>query len=106
MKNTDIENIKNIIIKTAMPERIYLFGSYASGTPHSASDYDLYVVVPDNSERPAKITESIYHALYKQTGKKPVDILVKHISDFESRKTLPTIEREVFTKGVMLYGNI
>ena len=103
--NTDIENIMNIIVQTVMPERIYLFGSYASGIPNADSDYDFYVVVPDDSERPPLLTERIYNALYKQTGKKPVDILVKHLSDFESRKTLPTIEREVFTKGVVLYGN-
>lgn len=102
--NQEIENIKNIIVQAVSPERIYLFGSFAYGTPHSDSDYDFYVIVPDSSDRPALLTENIYHALYKQTGSKPVDILVKRLSDFEGRKSLPTIEREVFTKGVMLYG--
>jgi len=101
----EIENIKDIIVKTVAPERVYLFGSYAYGIPGPDSDYDFYVVVPDGSDRAATLTEDIYHALYKQTGDKPVDILVKHSSDFENRKALPTIEREVFTKGVMLYGN-
>ena len=105
LKNQEIDNIKDIIVKTVTPERIYLFGSYAYGTPDTDSDYDFYVVMPDGSDRPALITDSIYHALYKHSYNKPVDILVKRLSDFEGRKALPTIEREVFTKGVMLYGN-
>ena len=102
--NQEIRNISDIIVRKVSPLRVYLFGSFADGTPHSDSDYDFYVVVPDNSDRPALLTENIYRALYKQTGGKPVDVLVKRYSDFEGRKTLPTIEREVFTKGVMLYG--
>jgi predicted nucleotidyltransferase len=94
----------NIIVQTATPERVYLFGSYANGTPNADSDYDFYVVVPDSSDRPLVLTERILQALYKKTDKKPVDILVMRFSDFENRKTLPTIEREVSTKGVLLYG--
>ena len=102
---SNIENITNIIVQTVNPDRVYLFGSYANGTPDSDSDYDFYVVVPDGSERTALITEKLYMALYKKTNKKPIDILVKHTSYFESRKFLPTIEREVFRNGIMLYGN-
>ena len=101
---SDIENITNIIVHTVKPERVYLFGSYADGIPNASSDYDFYVVVPDDGERPSVLTEIIYHALYGKTGSKPVDVLVKCYSDFESRKTLPTIEREVIRKGVLLYG--
>ena len=102
----EIENIKDIIMRTVPAEKIFLFGSYAYGTQHENSDYDFYVVVPDDSDRPAKLTESIYNALYKKTGGKPVDILVKRFSDFEGRKILPTIEREVASKGIVLYGNV
>jgi len=102
---SDIDNITNIIVQTVNPERVYLFGSYVNGTPNSDSDYDFYVVVPDGCERLAAITEKLYMALYKKTNKKPVDILVKRVSDFENRKALPTIEREVFRNGVILYGN-
>jgi len=101
---SNIENITNIIVQTVNPERVYLFGSYANGTPQADSDYDFYVVVPDGSERPGVITEKLYMALFSNTGGMPVDILVKRVSDFEGRKSLPTIEREVSTKGVLLYG--
>jgi len=102
--NGEIENIRDIIINTVMPERIYLFGSYVYGSPNVESDYDLYVIVPDGSDRPLLLTERIYSALFANTGGKPVDVLVKRFSDFEARKALPTIEREVSTKGVLLYG--
>ena len=104
LKNDNIDNITDIIVQIAMPERVYLFGSYAVGTANEDSDYDFYVVVPDNSERPLLLTEQIYLALYKKTGGKPVDILIKRASDFEKRKMLPTIEREVSAKGVLIYG--
>jgi len=102
--NSEIDSITNIIVETVLPERVYLFGSYASGTQNVDSDYDFYVVVSDDSDRPLLLTERIYLALYKRTGNKPVDILVKRVSDFEGRTSLPTIEREVSTKGVLLYG--
>ena len=103
MIDSNIENIKNIILQTVPCVMIYLFGSHAYGTPNENSDYDFYVVVSDQL-RPNDVTDSIYHALYKKTGKKPVDILVKKESDFESRKALPTLENEIYQKGVMLYG--
>ena len=103
--NQEIEKIKNIIIQTVPVEKIYLFGSYVYGTPNADSDYDFYVVVPDSGDRPATLTENIYNVLYKNTNGKPVDILVKRLSDFERRKILPTIEREVVSKGVVLYGD-
>ena len=102
--NNEIEAIKDIIVNTVMPERIYLFGSYVYGAPCEDSDYDFYVIVSDGSDRPLLLTELIYIALFAKTGGKPIDVLVKKFSDFEARKTLPTLEREVSTKGVLLYG--
>ena len=101
----EIDVIRDIIVRTAAPERVYLFGSYAYGTPDQDSDYDFYVLVPDSVKSPGMVTDDIYRALYKKTNQKPVDILVKRTTDFEKRKHLPTMEREVYTKGVILYGN-
>jgi predicted nucleotidyltransferase len=42
-----IDLIKNIIVETLPVEQIYLFGSYAYGTPHKDSDLDFYVVLND-----------------------------------------------------------
>ena len=51
MNNSDIENIKNIIIeklKILNIEKLILFGSYAYGKPTIHSDIDLYVVTSDD----------------------------------------------------------
>jgi predicted nucleotidyltransferase len=99
----DLENIKQIILNTVKTDSIYLFGSYAHGTPSVDSDFDLYVVIPDGGLRPIEAMQSIGKALYKEQ-KKPIDILVSRASDFQQRKQLPTIERTVVRDGVLLYG--
>jgi len=45
----ELEIIKKGILQTTSVEAIYLFGSYAYGTPHKNSDLDIYVVVPDSN---------------------------------------------------------
>lgn len=99
----ELENIKQIILNTVKTNSIYLFGSYASGTPSEDSDFDLYVVIPDDSIRPIEAMQILGGALYKEQ-KKPIDILVSRVSDFNQRKLLPTIERTIVRDGIMLYG--
>ena len=99
----DIENIKNIILQTVKCEKIYLFGSYAYGTPNKDSDYDFYVVVPDDGIRPLEVMQNVSLALIGKSDRKAVDILAKRHSDFERRKNMITLEREVYNKGVVLY---
>ena len=101
--SNELENIKQAILNTVEAEAIYLFGSYAYGTPSKDSDLDLYIVIPDNSIRPIDAMKIINYALYNEQ-KKPVDILVGTASDFHRRKLLPTIERTVARDGVKLYG--
>jgi predicted nucleotidyltransferase len=100
---SELEQIKQIILKTVKADSIYLFGSHAYGTPTPDSDFDLYVVIPDDSIRPIEAMQVIGGALYKEQ-KKSIDILVSRTSDFQQRKLLPTIERTVARNGVRLYG--
>lgn len=99
----ELENIKNKILNTVETEAIYLFGSYAYGTPGEDSDFDLYVVIPDDSIRPLEAAQIINNVIYEDQ-RKPVDILVGKASDFRRRSQLPTIERAIARDGVMLYG--
>ncbi|MFH0898897.1 MAG: nucleotidyltransferase domain-containing protein [bacterium] len=46
-----IEEVKNRLVKTYDPIAIYVFGSYAWGTPTKDSDLDLLIVVDQSSEK-------------------------------------------------------
>jgi predicted nucleotidyltransferase len=103
MANAEISAVKDIILKTVDCERIYLFGSYAYGTPHENSDYDFYVVLQDNTEQPAIVMENIYWNLRLIKRQTPVDILAGHKSRFEERARFLTLEQKILKEGVTLY---
>jgi predicted nucleotidyltransferase len=101
--NDEIIAIKNIILENADCERIYLFGSYAYGTPGKDSDYDFYVVLDDNAEQPMLVMQDLYWSIAQSKRNTPVDILAQYKSKFEERGKSLTIENKVLKEGVLLY---
>jgi len=99
----ELETIKQAILDTVNANEIYLFGSYVYGTPHRDSDFDIYVVIPDNSMRPIEAMQKIGRAISRKDIR-AVDIIVGQESVFKQRKELPTIEKTIFRDGVKLYG--
>ena len=99
-KQLDI--ICRVIRETVETEKIYLFGSYAYGTPDKDSDFDIYVVIPDGSAELMEAARKIYKALYGRCDM-PLDILTAYFSDFQWRKTEPTLVRKIVREGVLLY---
>ena len=99
---TELEQIKEIIRNTVDPEGIYLFGSFAYGEPREDSDYDIYVVLPDDGPRPLEAIFQIRMALLP-VQKRPFDILADYASNFHDRRQGPTLEREIYQKGELLY---
>ncbi len=99
----ELEEITKSILSVVSVKEIFLFGSYANGTPSENSDFDIYVVIPDNSMRPLDAMTKINMAISKNQ-KRPVDILVGSQSDFKKRSSLPYIEKEVFNKGIKIYA--
>jgi len=98
----DLDSICQIIDETVDIEKIYLFGSYAYGTPNKDSDYDLYVVIPDGTIRPIDAIKKIRRALFPiQTT--PLDIIVCHASTFCQRQEYASLERKIAREGVLLY---
>ena len=104
MINDDIIAIKDSILSTVGDncEKIFLFGSYAYGIPHKDSDYDFYVVLKDGIENPLLVMQKIYRYMC-DTNYIPVDVLANYKSHFEQRCDLPTIERTIAKKGLVLY---
>jgi len=101
--NTEILEMADIIKGVVPADRIYLFGSYAYGTPNEHSDYDIYVVLSDESLRPYDAQVTIRRALMGSRNYSPVDILVLPMNSFEDRAKLLTLERKVVNEGVLLY---
>ena len=99
----ELDIIARLLTETLHPKAIYLFGSYADGTQVEKSDFDIYVVIPDDGMRPLEAMQKANRALYP-SQRRPVDVLVGRYSDFLRRRELPTIERTVYKTGKILYG--
>lgn len=102
MPNDEIYALKDCFVKALNPVSVYLFGSYASGTPDEDSDFDFYIVVDDSHTDTIDLMARAYSAC-SEIKQHPVDILVGTQSSFDARKSRPTIENEVYRKGVLLY---
>jgi uncharacterized protein len=90
------------LVRAYQPERVYLFGSAARGDAGPDSDYDIVVVVADNS-LPSRLGEgAAYEAL--GTGA-AVDVLVYKASDFYGRLPLrASLPATVIREGKLLYA--
>lgn len=103
MPSEEITALKDCFVQALDPVSVYLFGSYANGTPDEDSDFDFYIVVKDTGEDTLDLMARAYSAC-SEIKRRPVDILVGTQSRFDSRKDRPTLENEVFHRGVLLYG--
>lgn len=100
----ELNKIKEIIIDTVPVKQMYLFGSYANGTPHAESDLDIYVVMSEEADiREIDAMRLIYKAI-RNHKTIPVDVVVSKENQFNRRKTAPTLERQIVKEGLMLYG--
>ena len=99
----EINLIRDSILQTVPAEAIYLFGSYAYGTPREDSDLDIYVVVPDDTDDLVECCADI-RGLVCEKKTLPLDLLIGRLSVFNHRKTVPTLEKVIARKGMVLYG--
>jgi predicted nucleotidyltransferase len=76
MINDDIIAIKESILNTVGEncEKLILFGSHAYGTPREGSDYDFFVVLRDDSEKPILALQQIYRSLARKPMPVSVDV--------------------------------
>jgi predicted nucleotidyltransferase len=91
------------LVEAYCPERIYLFGSSARGDAGPDSDYDLMVVVDDQTSAERRRSRLAYERLWG-TGI-AADVLVWTRSRFESRLHLPaSLPATVVREGRLLYA--
>jgi predicted nucleotidyltransferase len=100
----ELDLLKDLIINAVPVEQIYLFGSYAYGTPHKDSDLGLHVVLKDGL--PMRDLDAGLQIRFAIDRKKsmPVDIIAKNKSAFLSRLDDITLERKVTRDGIRVYG--
>ena len=103
MKNEqDIDTIRDSILKFVPARCIYLFGSYAYGTPTEESDIDIFVVTPDDLKNlrilHAEILGDLGHMRIFST-----DMSFDTESSFKERRINRKFERTIYQKGRILY---
>jgi predicted nucleotidyltransferase len=85
------------------PERIYLFGSCASGTPGKDSDVDILVVVSESRLGFYQRATEASRAL--DDVDVPIDVLVYTREEFDRQASLSvSLERTVLNKGKLVYA--
>jgi predicted nucleotidyltransferase len=100
----DLDSITAAITAKTPVEKIYLFGSYAYGEPTQDSDIDVYAVIPDTDTNIGDLESDIRYSLYKKLSL-PFDLLIGQKSSFERRRKIPSLERVIFNKGEVVYGD-
>jgi predicted nucleotidyltransferase len=100
----ELDALTKVIVETVPVEQVYLFGSYAYGTPHKDSDLDLYLVFKD--DLPMREMDALLAAreAIDPVQTMPIDLLGLKLNRFLDRKTDATLERKIAREGVKLYG--
>lgn len=100
----EVNNLVQVIRDVTHTNKIYLFGSYAYGTPNEDSDIDLCIVTDDKDIRKIDLMKRIRKAI-AHTATMPTDILVYYADEFLQRATLPcTMEHKILDEGIRVYG--
>ena len=98
-----IREMVNRIVRQFDPEKVLLFGSYATGKASPDSDVDLLVVLPFSGPKRDKRLE-VRMALHDIVVSK--DIIVVTPEEFAWRKDIVgTIEYPAYREGKVLYGH-
>lgn len=84
-------------------EKIYLFGSYAYGSPNENSDIDLMVVTNDEVEDSILKEAEIRYKTWRKVGL--FDMLVESKAVFNDRRLKYQLEEKIYVEGKILYEN-
>ena len=98
-----LEEVTKRLVATYHPEKIYLFGSYAWGTPDDESDLDLLVIVRESNEKSHKRTIVGHRALWELDIAK--DLMVYTQDEFDARVSDPTtLVYKIKNNGKVIYA--
>ena len=93
----------NQIVATFHPERVYVYGSQARGTPRPDSDIDILVVVSTADEPTYRLAALAYAAL-APLGL-PLELLFMTRNEFDERAlATASLPARVLSEGRLLYA--
>jgi len=105
-RNIDLSSIKrtlNLIIHQWKPEEIWLFGSRARSDHYQTSDWDLFVVLPQESEIDDRKNRAHTWKIRRKTSVY-IDLIFCGKEDFYEYSVVPnTLSYEVFHEGFPIY---
>ncbi|MBF0338901.1 MAG: nucleotidyltransferase domain-containing protein [Nitrospirae bacterium] len=96
-----LEKAIQIIIQVADPDKIILFGSRSRGDFKNESDYDIFILRKEVTNR-RELTQAIYKSLYGIGA--GVDLIVESPERFNELKDNPyMIYKEIAKSGKIVY---
>ena len=96
-----IEVLLDRIVSEFRPLQIVLFGSRARGSAHAGSDWDLFVIVPDDL---AAADDPLAGYRLRRETRIRADIILCPLSEFqEDRDTPNTLAYEAAHHGATIY---
>jgi predicted nucleotidyltransferase len=98
-----IEEVKNRLVKAYNPVAIYVFGSYAWGSPTEDSDLDLLVVIDASDEKSYKRPVAGHRALRGLGISKDLIIYTKEEFDRVS-SDVTTLGYKIKRDGELIYA--
>ena len=105
INKTMIECVKNKLIETYKPLEIYLFGSYAWGSPNEESDLDLLVVVDDYRDADNRHKMLVAGHLALSSFRLSKDIFLFNKEEFsEKSNDVTTLCYKIKHQGIRIYA--
>ncbi|MCL2191172.1 MAG: nucleotidyltransferase domain-containing protein [Treponema sp.] len=101
---SELDTLKEIIVRAVPVEQIWLFGSHAYGVAHKDSDLDLYVVLRDDAQTRELDAEVKILGAIGRIKTMPVDVIANKKSRYLRLAEGPTMERKIAREGVKIYG--
>jgi len=95
-----LDRMVAVLVKEYRPEKIILFGSFASGLVHEGSDLDL-VIIRQTSKRPIDRQVEVYGLVKPEVG---LDLFIYTPQEFRDLESMGfSLVREIVAKGKVLY---
>ncbi|KKP29498.1 MAG: Nucleotidyltransferase domain protein [candidate division TM6 bacterium GW2011_GWF2_30_66] len=98
-----IEEVKNRLVKTYNPLAIYIFGSYAWGSPTEDSDLDLLIIIDKSNEKSYSRSIAGHKALFGVGISKDIIIYTKEEFDKIS-ENITTLGYKIKREGELIYA--